>query len=774
MNQQSKKYFLSNAVGLALSLLVLPAWSASGVIQDINYNTETNQLIIDTSSPVVAMVNTFTVSGQRRAIIDLDNAEIGLSLAKDKVLLDKLTQFIPNLKNLTVNQYGGNGRPIVRVLLDLTGNVSDIRLLQTTGKHVSIRLLPDVTKTAPSNSAAEVIYAKAPLPKPIPEVAVKKESSSVSDEELRHGLLALNQRYEALLEENRQLKQQYQSKKSESGYNNLATIEDLRIKLADMEALQIELQKNYNAVKEENALLKPAMSKTNHYVKTLTEENSALKERLSKETMHASKPAVEPIQLKVLQGQISQLTAEKSKLKDTILKLQSDNTAISRQLKQQQELRSSTNHSNTEEFAQLRQQLQIAKTTLQQSVETINGQNKEIAYLQNQVSAVKEGLQASTQEQITKLESDNLSLSQRLNEKENEISGYKKAAEQMSLELNSVKEQVKLLQPSPAGQLAEMKAVQEALQQKNDELAALEKKYKNAQLEADKAQREMKELKVSTSTPAQSDGKAKAQLAILKKEQKQREEQLNSLQQQNRTLQQELSSTKKVIENSGSPNTQALLDAAKSFSVAEEAMKQNDIVKALDRYKTAVLLSPDNFEYHSAYSNVLLKDNQYAEAIDTLKKYLQKHPASRDAYSQLGKLYLLDDQPEIATQIFSQAISTGVLNNYGTALKKMGKTEDAENVFKVALKLTPKDSELLFNLGNLYNAQNKLEKARNKYLEAIDLSPGFAEAHYNLGLIFSKMGDKPSAIKHLKMFLDLSPNVKNASTIRNYIDKLRS
>jgi Tfp pilus assembly protein PilF len=175
-----------------------------------------------------------------------------------------------------------------------------------------------------------------------------------------------------------------------------------------------------------------------------------------------------------------------------------------------------------------------------------------------------------------------------------------------------------------------------------------------------------------------------------------------------------------------------------------------------------------------AYSNALTKGNQYAEATDTLKRYIKNHPDSREAYSQLAKVYLLDEQPEIATQYFSQALSSSVLNNYGTALKKLGKTADAEMVFNVAISLSPKDSELLFNLGNLYNAQNNLEKARNKYLEAIDLAPDFAEAHYNLGLIFSKMGDKPSAIKHLETFLQLSPNVKNASTIRSYIDKLRS
>jgi Flp pilus assembly protein TadD len=174
------------------------------------------------------------------------------------------------------------------------------------------------------------------------------------------------------------------------------------------------------------------------------------------------------------------------------------------------------------------------------------------------------------------------------------------------------------------------------------------------------------------------------------------------------------------------------------------------------------------------YSLALAEDHQYAEAIDTLRRYLQKNPADREVYNQLGKLYLLNDDANAANQAFTRALPISTLNNYATSLKKLGRMQDAESVFKLALTINPKDSEVLFNLGNLYNSENKLEQARNKYLEAIQLKPDFAEAHYNLGLIFSKLGDNTKAITHLEKFLQLSPNARNAETIRAYVQKLKA
>jgi tetratricopeptide (TPR) repeat protein len=174
------------------------------------------------------------------------------------------------------------------------------------------------------------------------------------------------------------------------------------------------------------------------------------------------------------------------------------------------------------------------------------------------------------------------------------------------------------------------------------------------------------------------------------------------------------------------------------------------------------------------YSVALAESRQNAESADILRRYLQRNPADRDAYNQLGKIYLLNDQGDAASQAFSRAIPVSTLNNYATSLKKLGKMEDAEATFKLALRLNPNDSEVLFNLGNLYNATNKLEQARNNYLQAIQLRPDFAEAHYNLGLIYSKLGDKTQAVTHLEKFLKLSPEARNAETIRAYVQKLKA
>jgi Flp pilus assembly protein TadD len=215
-------------------------------------------------------------------------------------------------------------------------------------------------------------------------------------------------------------------------------------------------------------------------------------------------------------------------------------------------------------------------------------------------------------------------------------------------------------------------------------------------------------------------------------------------------------------------------EAEQNYQDAKAALTAGNLESSLEKFKAAQLLEPDNSRYNVDYSIALAQAHEYAEASDLLRRYLQRNPADREAYGQLGKIYLLNDQTEMAAQALSRAIPIGTLNNYATALKKAGKNEDAENIFKMALKLNPNDSEVLFNLGNLYNATERLELARNSYLQAIQVKPDFAEAYYNLGLIYSKLNDRAKAVTYLEKFLQLSPNARNADTIRAYVEKLKA
>ncbi len=218
----------------------------------------------------------------------------------------------------------------------------------------------------------------------------------------------------------------------------------------------------------------------------------------------------------------------------------------------------------------------------------------------------------------------------------------------------------------------------------------------------------------------------------------------------------------------------SLAEADKHYQKAKGLMDGGDAKKAIEEYRQALRYDPSNSQYVYEYSIALAEDRQYDLAIDVLTKHLQRNPGDRLAYHQLGKIYLLNDQLDAANQALSRALPVSTLNNYGTSLKKLGRLEEAEGVYKLALRLAPNDTEVLFNLGTLYNAENKLNEAKATYQEALRIKPDFAEAHYNLGLIFSKLGDKQSAVTHLERFLQLAPGARNAETIRSYLQKLKA
>lgn len=214
-------------------------------------------------------------------------------------------------------------------------------------------------------------------------------------------------------------------------------------------------------------------------------------------------------------------------------------------------------------------------------------------------------------------------------------------------------------------------------------------------------------------------------------------------------------------------------EAEKLYTQAHTLDENKQSAQALDAYKKAAALDSKNPMYTNAVAISLANQEHYPEAIRTLQDYIDNHPYNSDVFNTLGKIYLMNGQPDEAKAAFAKAVPLNALSNYGSALKKQGKFQDAERVFKFALEMVPNDSELLFNLGNIYNAQNNLQLAKDNYSQAISVNPSFAEAHYNLGLVFSKLGDKSAAAEHLEKFLELNPNASNAEVIKTYVKKLK-
>lgn len=1007
----SKHLSLVSLTGFALLCLCAPGWAADGSVRNIRYDQMNHHFLIDTSGPVKASVNTLSIAGHKRIIIDVDNAEIGTELPRDVQLLQNLAQQMPAVRNLTVNQYGGNGRPIVRILIDLQGDPGNVRIVRNQGPHIELELNESAAYTPSSSRSldmppslaglkqSEPIYPSAQNASGGVSRANDRSSDTVPRDNYNRSLQAQQEQHrqiEALQTEISRLKAQMNTES-----NNTAFVEDMKRTLAI-------LNQKYNSLSQENQYLKARLSTDDQNQNTsraeqdrLREENSRLKasnatlqDKVTSLNAEKNKP---DLTLTSKQVEIDRLRADNLNLKTRLekalatppssvqdevkrnlddLKRRYDNLAVeNRSLKAQMAAKSQTATEKTADWAtqqseisrlktenanlqarlnlqsskasassslsetdlqNLRKQLTLAQQSLNDSIRTINEQNKEIAYLRNQVSDVKSGLEASSREQLSQLQasldekdatikdlqrqlssksastgatsgnqaevaslrrqlekvtqqyqSDVESLNRQLCDSQTELA----SSRQKSSQITELQSQIVHLQSQLASantkatsvqtgrasaaeiqkkdsqigqlqaELSKLKASQASGQNLNGKIAALQTELaslQSVQSERDAAVNELTEVKAELDSLKAGSGKASASskeaLDKLTRENRDLQKMLDSMQQaaasssgksnQTRQLESQLASLKSDLSdlqakyekakqqankaeqdllflqksgkqtanttekpsaqsdkqltelnrqlaeirkenetlkdklaqaNRGTPSSAATnSEAEQDYLAGKSAMDSKDINKAIDKFKEAQLLEPNNSKYAIDYSIALAEDHQYAEAIDVLRRYLQRNPIDREAYNQLGKLYLLNDQADAANQAFSRAMSTSTLNNYATSLKKLGRTSDAESVFKLALTLNPKDSEVLFNLGNLYNAENKLEQARNKYLEAIQIRPDFAEAHYNLGLIFSKMGDNVKAVSHLEKFLQLSPNARNAETIRAYVQKLKA
>lgn len=103
-------------------------------------------------------------------------------------------------------------------------------------------------------------------------------------------------------------------------------------------------------------------------------------------------------------------------------------------------------------------------------------------------------------------------------------------------------------------------------------------------------------------------------------------------------------------------------------------------------------------------------------------------PKNTIAYQGLGKLYLDNEKPNEARQIFEFLLKLGV-----------------------------EDADVYTNLAGIAWEEDSLDEAKQYYLKALSIDGSRVIARVNLGLIYSDLGDKDSARQQFKAALELAP-----------------
>jgi protein O-mannosyl-transferase len=107
------------------------------------------------------------------------------------------------------------------------------------------------------------------------------------------------------------------------------------------------------------------------------------------------------------------------------------------------------------------------------------------------------------------------------------------------------------------------------------------------------------------------------------------------------------------------------------------------------------------------------------------------------------------------------AVTTGnyvAHNNYGLALRRKGRTEEAISHFRAAVQIRPEDVEAHTNLGEALLAEGRTGEALPELLEALRLNPTYPNAHINLGVLLDRQGRTKEAAVQYQEAVDEQPD----------------
>jgi len=125
-----------------------------------------------------------------------------------------------------------------------------------------------------------------------------------------------------------------------------------------------------------------------------------------------------------------------------------------------------------------------------------------------------------------------------------------------------------------------------------------------------------------------------------------------------------------------------------------------------------------------------IKAGDIARAIEQFEQIVRTDPSTPHAYTNLGLLYLHNDNQKMARQAFERAIV-----------------------------LDPQDAVALNNLAIVERHNGEFKKALFNYYKAIKIKPDYANAHLNLGILLDLyIQDLPKALEQYEIYQQLTAN----------------
>jgi tetratricopeptide (TPR) repeat protein len=209
---------------------------------------------------------------------------------------------------------------------------------------------------------------------------------------------------------------------------------------------------------------------------------------------------------------------------------------------------------------------------------------------------------------------------------------------------------------------------------------------------------------------------------------------------------------------------------------------------ALDAFRAAAELMPNDAEAHGHLGALLHDREQWSDALASLSRALAIEPHNVDALVHGGNALRELGRVAEAVPLYERALHHNprlieARNNLGNALLQLGRRDDAIASYRRALEFAPDDAQVLCNLGNalrqrgsldealaitqraiardanILAAQGRRQEAAACYQQALQLSPGYLDALVNFGNLLRDLGARRDALAAYNRALQIDPKL---------------
>src|SRR5260370_1820502 len=181
--------------------------------------------------------------------------------------------------------------------------------------------------------------------------------------------------------------------------------------------------------------------------------------------------------------------------------------------------------------------------------------------------------------------------------------------------------------------------------------------------------------------------------------------------------------------------TNSRLEAYYHFSKARLLDDAGQPGQAIDEFKKALELDPNNSLIYSEMAESYLRNNRLREAVDTAQKAIQADADNIEAHKLLTTVYL----QVIRRANAQQHPSAETIHN-------------ALHEFEAIIRIDPTERQSFLMLGRLYQIKGERDKAAEIYKKFLGVEPGSEEGVTALAKLQMDAGNYKEAVELLEEF----------------------